>query len=94
MDKKELYFKAITLYGERAQAGVAVEEMAELIKAICKYYNRSTENNKEKHKDEIAEEIADVEITLEQLKVIFAMDYKIDEIKKFKLQRLKEVVDK
>lgn len=71
---------AIKTYGERAQEEVAMEECAELIQAIAhKHRGR---------KDNIAEEIADVEIMLEQLKMINNCISEVAEIKAQKIERL------
>ena len=59
MTDNEIFLSAIKTFGEREQENVAMEECAELIQAIAhKHRGR---------KDNIAEEIADVEIMLEQL---------------------------
>lgn len=58
---------AIHHYGKILQAVVAMEEMAELSKEISKAIRKNFELGNES----IAEEIADVEIMLEQLKQIF-----------------------
>ena len=62
MTEYEILTAAIEKYGEKAQEEVAIEEMSELIQAIC-HKHRGREHN-------IAEEIADVEIMLRQLKLI------------------------
>lgn len=55
--------------GERAQIIKAVEEMSELTHALCRYIGEE----KPKAADIVnaCEEIADVEIMLEQMKIIF-----------------------
>lgn len=63
--QKEIILEAINKYGEDLQKTVAIEEMSELIKAICK--NRRGAQNK----PAITDEIADVYIMLEQLKMIY-----------------------
>ena len=60
----DVLVKAIDTYGENKQLDMCIEEMSELIKEICK--RKRGFNNKA----EITEEIADVYITLEQLKLI------------------------
>lgn len=57
--------KAIETYGEEAQTLMFFEEVAELQKELCKNA-RGKKNTRE-----IAEEIADVEIMLEQMKMIY-----------------------
>ncbi len=65
MEINEIYQQAIETYGKDAQLKMAIEEMAELTQAICKSF-RGKDNL-----DNIIEEIADVEIMLAQLKIIF-----------------------
>ncbi len=74
-----VYRNAIMTYGEIAQIDVAIEEMAELIQALSKY-KRGKEHN-------VEEEIADVSIMLEQLKIIFD-NRKVKKIKRRKIARL------
>lgn len=76
--------KAIEIYGPEMQKTVAVEEMSELIKEICK---DKRGNNNYLH---ISEEIADVEIMLEQLKLIYNVGPLVEVQKQKKLNRLQE----
>lgn len=69
MTAKELYRKAIETYGKDMQLTVAVEELSELIKEICKY-KRGGDNIKN-----IIEEMADCYIMLDQLEIIFGIKY-------------------
>lgn len=75
--------KVVERYGADAQLNVAVEELSELIKALCKY-KRGEENYKN-----IAEEMADVSIILSELKIIFDNTEAVSDWKKRKLRRLK-----
>ena len=74
--------KAIETYGVIPQMVVAMEEMSELTKELCKAYrgNGNPEN--------IAEEIADVEIMLQQLMIIFNAEGDVGRIARAKLKRL------
>ena len=79
-----VYYKAIMTYGIRAQSVVAIEELSELTKEITKQL-RGIGN-----KDHLTEEIADVEIMLEQLKMMYDIyDGDVDGYKKRKIERLK-----
>lgn len=78
----ELYQKVRDKYGMDAQLNVAIEELSELIKEICKY--KRGHNNKL----QLSEEVADVEIMCEQLRFLFNLDYEVDQWKTFKLERL------
>lgn len=76
---------ALNYYGNRPQIDMAIEEMSELTKELLK--NRRGKENR----SQIADEMADVYIMLEQLKFIFGVDE--TELKvnaEFKLQRLNE----
>lgn len=89
IDEKETLCHAIWVYGEKAQKLMAIEEMSELTKEICKDFRGKLD---ETH---VAEEIADVEIMLEQLKIIYArLDgnfwESISEFKRYKIERLKK----
>lgn len=67
----------LNYYGEEIEANQLVQELAELIVGITKW-----------DVDNIHEEIADVEITLEYLKNFKAIDRtKIEEIKEYKIDR-------
>lgn len=60
-----IFEQAIEAYGKDMQLNVAVEELSELIKEICKSI-RGSDN-----RDNIIEEMADCYIMLEQLEIIF-----------------------
>ena len=80
-ERIKLYRKAIGNYGEAAQQIVAMEECSELIQAISKKL-RGRESN-------VEEEIADVEIMVEQLRLMSNSSL-VDKIKEEKLQRLEQ----
>ncbi|MFR0781290.1 MAG: hypothetical protein ACLSH8_17045 [Zhenhengia sp.] len=80
----QLYFRAIEKYGPDMQQNVAIEEMSELTKELCK--NKRGEDNYLN----IAEEIADVQIMLEQLILIHNIGPLVGAIKEKKLKRLEE----
>lgn len=65
MTEKSLEERALEVWGVEAQLRQAQEELAELIAAINRYMRQRTQS------DAVVEEIADVEIMLAQLKVVF-----------------------
>lgn len=67
---KEQLKKIIDYYGAYAQSVQAIEEMSELTKELCKALNYKS------NKENLVEEIADVQIMLEQLKIINNIDEK------------------
>lgn len=80
--------EAIKTFGKDSQCKIAIEEMAELTKEICKNF-RGFDNV-----DHIAEEIADVKIILMQLEIIFNCTDKVIEWQDFKLRRLEQMIQK
>lgn len=80
---KEIFEECVKQWGIKAQMGMVVEECAELIQAISKV-------NREKpgSVDNLLEELADVELMVEQMRYYFDGN-KIDEWKKLKMERLK-----
>lgn len=82
--KRNIYAKAVDIYGKPSQLVVAMEEMSELTKELSKNIRGASNVNA------ISEEIADVEIMIEQLKLIFQNRSEVDIIKAYKLRRLSE----
>ncbi len=74
--------QAIHTYGKEKQEIVAIEEMSELQKELSKNI-RGEENT-----DHISEEIADVEIMLEQLKIMHSNRDSVEDWKAKKIERL------
>ena len=74
---------AINHYGIFLQKLVAIEEMAELIKEIVKSFRG------EKNRENIVEEIADVEIMMQQLSLIYDCTFDVVEMRRKKIERLK-----
>lgn len=89
MNKKTLYQAAQKHWGEEKQYIALAEECAELIQSCCKL-----SNDKNYHESFInfIEEIADVEILIEQFREMYG--HGIDEIKKEKLIKLADTLNK
>lgn len=87
---EKVYIKAIETYGEEAQINMVFEEMAELQKELCKYLRKKDTRNKIDLIPSIAEEIADVEIMLDQMKLLFEIESAVEKFKTMKVDRLKE----
>ncbi len=86
-DGDEICRAALETFGERAQMGMAVEEMSELTKELCKRL-RGRDNL-----EAIAEEIADVQIMLRQLVILFDCKEVVDKYRRYKLERLARRVE-
>lgn len=68
-------------YGKEHQVLIAIEEMSELTKELCKYFRRY------ERKKEIIEEVADAQIMLEQLIELFGINNEVDRMIDYKLNR-------
>ena len=84
LDEFAVLGDAITVFGAQAQEAMLLEEMSELQKEICKHW-RGRDNVAE-----IAEEIADVEIMLDQIKMIHCCAGRVRAIRASKIRRLEE----
>ena len=79
------YNKAIELYGEKAQKLMAIEEMSELTKEICKDFRGKL------NREHLVEEIVDVIITIDQLMMMYEISGdEIEQMRERKFERLKE----
>lgn len=80
--RRSVYARAILQYGKEAQQIVALEELSETQKEICKLQRGSGSV------EHLAEEIADATIMLEQLRMIYGIDARVCEYIEKKTQRL------
>lgn len=98
----EIFRKAVAVYGAEPQVDQALEELSELIKALLKY--RRAENGLaatvtsldklEELRKDIVEEIGDVEVMLQQLRLIYHIEEsEVDSSKNFKTARLASRID-
>lgn len=81
-EREKVYAAALEKWGEGMQCLVAIEQLSELQKEICKRF-RGADNI-----GSIAEEIADVTIMLEQLRFILDINDKVCEEMDYKIKRL------
>ena len=83
------YNKAIELYGEKAQKLMAIEEMSELTKEICKDFRGKLD------REHLIEEIVDVIITIDQLIMMYEISGKeMQQMCERKMERLKERLER
>ena len=87
MNKTELLKRAINTYGVQAQKDMMIEEMSELTKALLKERRADNITIEKLAKDNIREEIVDVQIMLNQMKIIYGYSKEREDRK---LQRLSE----
>lgn len=88
MTSKETMHKAINTYGVENQIIKTVEELSELSQALCKFLSKSKTESDRFIVGNICEEIADVEIMLEQCKIMFQCDKEVSAWKNKKIERL------
>lgn len=97
MTAKETMQLAIDSYGRVNQVIKTVEELSELSQALCKSLIRLNYTKEKisleddlKSVDNIFEEMADVEIMLEQCKIMFQCDKEVNKWKQKKIERLEK----
>ncbi len=87
INETEVLQRALDTYGSLPQIVMVFEEMSELQKELCKYLRGKCSPAS------IAEEIADVEIMLEQMKMLFCCTDDVSNERRRKVERLKERLD-
>lgn len=83
MKEKEVLEAALSAYGSEIQRAVAIEELSELQKELCKSLRGQTD------RQHIAEEIADVQIMLEQMMILYELHYDVVAWRWKKVDRLR-----
>lgn len=86
-DESKVLQRALGTYGSLPQIVMVFEEMSELQKELCKYLRGKYSPAN------IAEEIADVEIMLEQMKMLFCCADDVRDGRRRKVARLKKRLD-
>jgi len=89
MKKNKLYELAIDKWGVQPQVDMCIEEMAELTQILL----RTRRQNRKVTFSELAKEIADVEIMLEQMKMAFYCGDLVKKEKDKQLKKLREYID-
>lgn len=80
--ENKIYRDAIDFFGDESQKIMVVEEMSELTKELCKELRGRGDV------EHLADELADVEIMLSQIKIIYNIHQTVAEHKDYKLNRL------
>ena len=86
-DESKVLQRALDTYGSLPQIVMVFEEMSELQKELCKYLRGKYSPAN------IAEEIADVEIMLEQMKMLYCCADDVRDGRRRKVARLKKRLD-
>ena len=89
MSNETILRKVIQHYGYINQHQVAMEECGELVQAISKFLRATTATDMLKARKGVVEELVDVQIMLDQLKIMHDIsDKELNDEYKFKLVRL------
>jgi ubiquinone biosynthesis protein UbiJ len=87
IDESAVLKRAMNTYGYDLQIMATIGEMSELQKELCKYMRGKYSPAS------IAEAIADVEIMLEQMQMLFCCADDVSSMRRRKVERLKERLD-
>lgn len=87
-ERRAVYAKALAAYGAEAQTRMAIEEMSELTKELCKI------GRGKRDMDALADEIADVTIMMEQLRMIYGINELVCEHMDAKVDRLNDRLER
>lgn len=87
-ERQRVYEAALNKWGEKLQATVAIEEMAEVQKEITKMLRGQLD------REHMAEEIADATIMLEQLRQMLNINDSVESWMDYKVAALKRKVGK
>ncbi len=90
IDRERIFRKTLKKWGILAQLLMAAEECSELIQAIFKLYRANDDTLFNPAKASAIEEMADVQIMLDQLKVILNCESEVEKQYQIKLARLQE----
>lgn len=80
--RMQTYTNAMLRYGEKNQYIVAIEELSECQKEICKAFRGQL------NEEHLAEEVADATIMLEQIRMLFGINDLVDRKMDEKITRL------
>lgn len=86
-ERERVYRDALKVYGQRLQETVAIEELSECIKEVCKMQRGVGVRGK------LAEEIADATIVLEQLRLMYDMNEEVCAFMDQKVRRLEKNIE-
>ncbi len=89
--REKILKDAVLTWGRNAQSLMMIEEMSELTKVICKFYRAGDDMSAGEAVESIREEMADVQIMLDQMRIMFG---ETGHQERLKLERLGRRLDK
>ena len=90
-EERKTFSDALRGFGGQSQITMVFEEMAELQDVLCKFLRGRIDGDTLAN---IAEEIADVGIMLDQMAIEFKVENAVEELRAFKVRWLRERIDK
>ena len=90
-DFESAYKIFLEAWGEESQERMAIEEMSELTKELCKNWRKSKKDTPEQI-EHICEEIADVQNMIDQMQLIFGIE-KVEKYREEKIIRTQKRLD-
>lgn len=88
-----LFEKAINQWGRQSQIDMMIEECAELTKALCKLKRKHEPADTASLVNDICEEIADVQLMVNQMKIVFGAG-EVKDWYAVKVERLQGLLDR
>lgn len=86
-ERAQVYAQAIDTFGASVQMVVAIEELSEIQKEICKALRGQV------NLSYLAEEIADATIMLEQIRMLFDINGEVCDMMDAKVKRLRQRIE-
>ena len=87
MKRDSLYLSAILAFGKQKQTVKVIEELSELSVEVAKMINGH------ENEERLVDEISDVEIMIEQLKLMYGLTKKVYRRKEYKKERLEKKIN-
>lgn len=91
IEAKRIMQGAVAFYGKDSQHLKTMEEAAEVIQAVAKLSFASTDENLEKNIDHLMEELADMQVMIDQMRIMYPAGA-IDDWYAIKLRKLQEKI--
>lgn len=89
-EERKTFLDALRVFGSQNQITMVFEEMAELQDVLCKFLRGRVDGDTLAN---IAEEIADVGIMLDQMAIEFKVEDAVSKQRQYKAERLRERID-
>ena len=92
-ERRGVYIKALAAYGPEALTVIAIEELSELIKELCKQLRDGKSPVEPVDPGAMADELADATIMIEQMREMYGLQERVCERMDYKIGRLASRVE-